>query len=525
MILPIKAIRKGKAIQMAKLVEVIPNFSEGRRPEVLQQILDEITSVDGCTLLDYEMDADHNRAVVTYVAEPDQAVEAAFRAMKKASEILDLRTHKGEHPRMGATDVVPFVPISEVSQEEAIELAKKLGERVGRELNIPIYLYEEAATRPERVNLAEVRKGEYEGLAKAIETDPERKPDYGPSKIHPQAGCTAVGVRFPLVAFNTYLTTPNVDIAKKIAKAIRNRSGGYMYCKALGFEIKDRNMAQVSMNLVNYLKTPIYRVFNTIESEARRWGTAVYSSEIVGLVPNQALINCAKHYLKLENFSKDQILEEKLSQASEGAAKDKGIKNFIESVASSSPAPGGGSVSACVGALAAALAGMVCRLTVTKKKYAEVKDELTGIMTKADSIKDQLFKLITDDAAAFNSLMAAFKLPKDTDELIAKRSEAIQTATEKATRVPLEVMKSSLAAIKCAQVVAEKGNVNSLSDAGVAALAGRTAVMGAYMNVRINLPGIEDSSVKTEIENKAEQIRSEAVLLSKAVEKDVLSRL
>jgi len=510
---------------MAKLVEVIPNFSEGRRPEVLQEILDQITSVDGCTLLDHEMDADHNRAVVTYVASPEAAVEAAFRAMKKASEVIDLRTHTGEHPRMGATDVVPFVPVSEVSQEEAIGLAKKLAERVSSELNIPIYLYEEAATRPDRENLAVIRKGEYEELCTAMETDPIRKPDYGPSKMHPQAGCTAVGVRFPLVAFNTYLNTNDVKVAKKIAKGIRSRSGGFMYCKALGFEIKDRNMAQVSMNLVNYLKTPIYRVFNTIESEAKRWGTAVYSSEIVGLVPNQALINCAKHYLKLEGFSKDQILEEKLKKSSEESSKEKGIKDFIESVASSSPAPGGGSVSACVGSLAAALAAMVCRLTVTKKKYAEVKDELTGVMSSADDLKEKLFKLISDDAAAFDEVMAAFKLPKGNDEQIKARDDALQTATIKATRVPLEVMKLSHEAIKCAQVVAEKGNVNSLSDAGVAALSGRTAVMGAYMNVRINLPGIDDASVKAEIENKAEQIRSEAVLLSKTVEKEVLAKL
>ncbi len=510
---------------MAKLVEVIPNFSEGRRPEVLQQILDEITSVDGITLLDKEMDADHNRAVVTFVGPPDAAVEAAFRAMKKASEVIDLRTHKGEHPRMGATDVVPFVPISDVSEAEAIGLAKKLGERVGKELQIPIYLYEAAATRPDRENLAEVRRGEYEGIRDDIETNPDRKPDYGPSKIHPQAGCTAVGVRFPLVAFNTYLTTPDVNIAKKIAKAIRNRSGGYMYCKALGFEIKDRNMAQVSMNLVHYLKTPIYRVFNTIESEAQRWGTAVYSSEIVGLVPNQALINCAKHYLKLENFSKDQILEEILQQAQEQSGKEKGIKDFVEAVASSAPAPGGGSVSACVGSLSAALAGMVCRLTVGKKKYAEVKDELTEVMIKADDIKDKLYRLVSDDAEAFDEVMAAFKLPKENDEQKAARDEAIQKATIGATRIPLKVMELSYESIKLSQIVAEKGNVNSLSDAGVSSLAGRAAVMGAYMNVKINLPGINDEKVKNEIQSRAEQIRQDAVKMAENIESDVLARL
>ncbi|HEQ99819.1 MAG TPA: glutamate formimidoyltransferase [candidate division Zixibacteria bacterium] len=510
---------------MAKLVEVIPNFSEGRRPEVLQQILDEITSVKGCVLLDKEMDADHNRAVVTYVAPPDAAVEAAFRAMKKASEVIDLRTHKGEHPRMGATDVVPFVPISEVSQEEAIALAKQLAERVANELEIPIYLYEDAATRPERVNLADIRKGEYEVIAREIETLPERKPDYGPSKIHPRAGCTAVGVRFPLIAFNVYLNTPDVSVAKKIAKAIRSNWGGYAYCKALGFEIKDRNMAQVSMNLVNYLRTPIYRVFNTIESEATRWGTSIYSSEVVGLVPNQALINCAKHYLRLENFTKDQILEEKLQQASEQASREGGIKDFIEAVASQAPAPGGGSVSACAGSLAAALAGMVCRLTVNKKKYADVKDEISEVMMRADGLKEALFNLISDDAKAFDDVMAAMKMPKDTDKMKAEREQAIQKATIQATRIPLKVMELSYEAIKCSQIVAEKGNVNSLSDAGVSSLAGRTAVIGAYMNVKINIPGIEDDKVKTEIQEKAEKIRKDAVELAQKIENDVISKL
>ena len=510
---------------MAKLVEVIPNFSEGRRPEVLQQILDEITSVEGVTLLDKEMDADHNRAVVTFVGGPEQAVEAAFRAIKKASEVIDMTTHSGEHPRMGATDVCPFVPISEISTEEAIALAKQLGERVGNELQIPIYLYEDAASCPERVNLADVRRGEYEGIRDSIETDPDRKPDYGPSKMNLKAGATAVGVRFPLVAFNAYLNTSDVKVAKKVAKAIRSRSGGYMYCKALGFEIKDRNQAQVSMNLVNYLRTPIYRVFNSIQSEAERWGTSVYSTEIVGLVPNQALINTAKHFLRLEKFTKDQILEEKLAQSQEQAATERGMKNFIENVASKSPAPGGGSVSACIGSLAASLTGMVCRLTVGKKKYAEVKDELSDVMIKADELKEALYELVARDSKAFDEVMAAFKLPKETEDQQKERDQAIQKATIGATRVPLEVMEKSYEAIKLAQIVAEKGNVNSLSDAGVAAISGRTAVIGAYMNVKINLPGIEDAGTKQEISDKAEQIRARAVELAEKIETDVISRL
>ena len=372
---------------MAKLVEVIPNFSEGRRPEVLDEIIGAILSVDGVVLLDKEMDSDHNRAVVTYCGEPQAAAEAAFRGMKKASEVLDMSSHRGEHPRMGATDVCPFVPISEVTTEECIELARQLAERVGSELSIPVYLYEMAATRPDRVNLADVRKGQYEGIRDEIETNPDRKPDYGPSKMHIRAGCTAIGVRLPLVAYNVYLDTPHVAIARQIAKAIRSRSGGFVYCKALGFEIKERNQAQVSMNLVDHRKTPIFRVFQAIKSEADRYGVNVVSSEIVGLVPNDALVQVADFYLKLEKFSKDQILEEKLRKEMEAQATGRGLLDFVESVASSSPAPGGGSVSACAGTLAAALTGMVCRLTLGKKKYEDVQDEMSATMKAADELR------------------------------------------------------------------------------------------------------------------------------------------
>jgi glutamate formiminotransferase/formiminotetrahydrofolate cyclodeaminase len=510
---------------MAKLVEVIPNFSEGRRPEVLDEIIDAILSVDGVVLLDREMDADHNRAVVTYVGDPQAAVEAAFRGMKKAAEVIDMSTHQGEHPRMGATDVCPFVPISDVSKQEAIELAKQLGERAGGELEIPVYLYELAASRPERVNLADVRKGQYEGIRDEIETNPDRKPDYGPARMNIKAGCTAVGVRLPLVAYNVYLDTPYVSTAKKIAKGIRSRSGGFMFCKALGFEIKERNQAQVSMNLVNYKKTPIFRVFESIKSEADRWGTRVTSSEIVGLVPNDALVAVADHFLKLENFSKDQILEEKLQQSMEAQSTSKGLQGFIDNVASSSPAPGGGSVSACAGTLAAALTSMVCRLTVGKKKYKEVSDEMSETLKAAEELRGQLFSLIREDAEAFDSVMATRKLPKDTDDQKRARLDAIQKATIVAAEVPLKVMRVSLEAIKLAHVAAEKGNVNSVSDAGCAALNGRSAVLGAYLNVMINLPGIDSESERERIKAEAEAIREEAESKAQSVYDLVLTKV
>jgi len=302
---------------MAQLVECVPNFSEGRRPEVISEIIKEITSVDGITLLDHEMDASHNRAVVTFVGPPMAAKEAAFRGIRKASELIDMRTHTGEHPRMGATDVCPFIPIAEMTVPECITLARELAAEVGEKLHIPVYLYEDAATSPERKDLAVVRKGEYEGIRDELGKVPSRKPDFGPNEMNLKAGATAIGVRLPLVAFNAYLNTNNIKVANAIAKAIRSRSGGFAFCKALGFEIKERNCVQVSMNLVNYPKTPIHRVFETIKLEAARYGVNVTSSEIIGLVPNDALVMASEYYLRLENFSTAQILEEKLKKSAQ----------------------------------------------------------------------------------------------------------------------------------------------------------------------------------------------------------------
>ena len=364
---------------MAKLVECVPNYSEGRRPEVLDAICDAITSVDGVVLLDKEMDGDHNRAVVTFVSHPDDAVEAAFRGYQKAAELIDMTTHTGEHPRMGACDVCPFIPISDVSLEDAIELANKLGKRVGEELKIPVYLYEDAATTPKRRNLAKVRTGQYEGIRDSIETDKSRKPDYGPAKMNLKSGSTAIGVRFPLVAFNVYLDTNKKWIADRIADAIRSLKGGYRFVKALGFEIKERDQVQISMNLVNYTKTPIFRVFETIKSEAARYGVNVTSSEVIGLLPNDALVDVSDFYLRLENFTKAQILEEKLKEA--GSVSGGGGETFYDEVASSSPAPGGGSVAASAGALAAALSAMVCRLSVGKKRCKRIS-RVRGIKSR-----------------------------------------------------------------------------------------------------------------------------------------------
>lgn len=508
---------------MAKLVECVPNFSEGRRPDVIDAICDAITSVDGIVLLDREMDGDHNRAVVTFVGHPGVVVEAAFRGYSKAAELIDMQTHTGEHPRMGACDVCPFIPLSEVSIEDAVELACKLGQRVGKELQIPVYLYEDAATTPKRKNLAKVRTGQYEGIRDSIESDPARKPDYGPSKMNLKAGATAIGVRFPLVAYNVYLGTDQKWIADKIADAVRSLRGGYRFVKALGFEIKERNQVQISMNLVNYTKTPIFRVFETIKSEAARYGVNVTSSEIIGLVPNEAILDVADFYLRLEGFSKAQVLEEKLSSAG-GSATAEG-ETFYDEVASSSPAPGGGSVAASAGALGAALAAMVCRLTVSKKKYANVKDELGKVRDRADQLRQELTELIDTDKNAFDSVMDAFALPKSNDQESDRRESAIQDATKGATRVPLTVMKKGLEVLELTSTVATKGNENSITDAGVAALMAHAAVEGAGYNVRVNLTSITDQQFVSEINEQLSSVIERSRTVAESVRGVVESKL
>lgn len=497
---------------MAKLVECVPNFSEGRRPEVIEAICKAITEEEGVILLDHEMDGDHNRAVVTFVCDPKLAVDAAFRGIKKASELIDMSTHKGEHPRMGACDVCPFIPLGDMTIEDAVELANKLGKKVGDELDIPVYLYEDAASTPKRKNLAKVRKGQYEGIRDSIETDKSRKPDYGPAKMNIKAGATAIGVRFPLVAFNVYLDTNKKWIADNIADAIRSIKGGYRFVKALGFEIKERDQVQISMNLVNYTKTPIFRVFETIKSEAARYGVNVTSSEVVGLLPNDALVDVSDFYLRLENFTKEQILEEKLAGANTGTQGE----SFYDEVASSSPAPGGGSVAASAGALSAALSAMVCRLTVGKKSYKDVKDELSDIRDKCDVLKDELEKLVETDKEAFNKVMEAFKT-KDDDQ--------IEKATQYAAQVPLTVMQKSLEVIKMAEVVANKGNENSVTDAGVAGLMGMAAIEGAGYNVKINLTSLQDKSFIEKTKKEAEALISEGTEVAKRIKKRVESLL
>ena len=434
-----------------------------------------------------------------------------------------MEKHKGEHPRLGATDVVPFVPISGTTMAECVLLAKQLGQEVAQKLDIPVYLYEAAATSPERQNLAQIRQGEYEGLKQEIQTNPGRRPDFGPARLHPTAGAVVIGARMPLVAYNVYLGTKDVGIAKKIANAIRFASGGFRHVKALGFEIKERGLVQVSMNLVNYRGTPIFRVFETIKREAARYGVPVISSEVVGLAPADAIIDAADFYLQFENFRKEQVLENKLLDLERGA--EKSVHDFLNEVASSAPTPGGGSVSALAGSLSTALSAMVCNLTIGKVKYEAFKEELSGVLEKANLLKPELEELIILDSKSFEAVMQAMRLPKGTPEETERRGKLLDEAYRKATSIPLQVMEKSLQALELAKVTAEKGNVNSISDAGVASLLGRAAVEGAFLNVMINLPSLQDQEFKKRVQNQAEEIRAKALTIADSIQNLVSEKL
>lgn len=470
------------------LIECIPNFSEARRPEVVQAIVDAITSVPEILLLDRSSDNDHNRTVITFAGPPPAVEEAAFRAIQKAAELIDLNQHTGSHPRIGATDVVPFVPLAGVEMAECVQLARRLGERVGRELGIPVYLYEEAATRPDRVNLEDIRRGQYEGLKVEIETNPERKPDFGPARLGP-AGATVIGARHPLIAYNVYLTTDDVSIAKKIAKAVRHSSGGFRYVKALGMLVNGR--AQVSMNLTNFRGTPVYRVVETIRREAARYGVAIHHSELVGLIPGEALLDAAAWYLQLDDFSPDQVLENRLYAA---LSKTNSGASFLDALAAGTPAPGGGSAAAYAGAMGAALVAMVARLTLGKKKYAEVQDQMNEILLQAERLRRELTAAVDEDAAAFEGIMAAFKLPKETEEQQAARLAAIEQATLTAIRVPLATAEKAVKVLALAERCVALGNANAITDAASAAAMARAALIAAGYNVRINVNSLSDKA-------------------------------
>jgi glutamate formiminotransferase/formiminotetrahydrofolate cyclodeaminase len=486
---------------MAKIVECVPNFSEGRRPEIIDKIVAAIQSVEGAVLLDKEMNADHNRAVVSFIGEPKAVLEAAFQGCKKASELIDLNVQQGEHPRIGATDVIPFIPISNMTTDECVYLAKELGKRIADELAIPVYLYEAAASRPDRVDLANIRKGEFEGLKNAIKTDPNRAPDFGKLELHPTAGAVVVGARFPLIAYNINLNTNDVNIAKKIAKAIRFRDGGFRYVKALGFEIKEKNCVQVSINMTNYLGTPLYRVFETVKREAEQYGVTIKESEIVGLTPEKALIDSAVYYLQLNEFTPEQILESKLT-----GSKGKSLDEFLFELSQPTPTPGGGSCAALAGAIGSALLLMVTNLTLAKPGSDEVTKELTPIKDKLPSIQKRFYELINLDIESFNNVIRTYKLPKATDEDKKKRGIAIQQALKDACVVPEQVFDLAVETINMTRPIAKQGNKNAISDIGVAISNLRTAFDGAKLNILINLKSIKDETYVKEKKSKINNV-------------------
>ncbi|PYO70615.1 MAG: glutamate formimidoyltransferase [Gemmatimonadetes bacterium] len=478
----------------AALVECVPNFSDGRNQAVLDALREAIARVPGVRLLDTQADASHHRSVFTLVAPPDAAVEAAFRAMQVATARIDLTTHRGEHPRMGATDVVPFVPVRGVTMDDCVQLARQLAERVGRELAIPVFLYARAATRPERERLPDIRKGEFEGLRERIGTDPAADPDFGPKRIHPTAGATAIGARPFLVAYNIYLDATDVGLAKAIAKRIRTSSGGLPAVQASGFLVDGQ--AQVSMNLLDIDVTPPAAVFAAVEAEARARGVGVVRSEVVGLIPERAVLGAGAALLKLPDAA-DHLLEAKIREA-EGPTLDA----WIEELAGVAPVPGGGSAAALAGTLAAALVAMVSRLTIGRKAYAPADGRAREILAEAESLRAELRRLVDDDAAAYGRVSAAYKIPKDDP----RRIGAVDEALRGAAITPIAVARGAGRVIALARELGDIGNKNARSDAKVAEQLARAALAGAVENVRVNVAALSDPAQGGDLLEEAERL-------------------
>ena len=501
------------------LVECIPNYSEGRRPEVVEQIKAAITSVPGVKLLDEHSDPDHNRTVLTILGAPQAVKEAVFLSIRKAAELIDMDQHQGEHPRLGATDVVPFVPIREMSMADCVALARELGKQVGEELGVPVYLYEAAALRPERVNLEDVRRGQYELLKEEIGNKPERDPDFGPAKLG-KAGAVIIGAREPLIAYNIYLNSTDVSIAKKIAKTVRYSSGGLRYVKAMGVMVEGQ--AQVSMNLTNFRKTPIALVYETVAREAQRYGTSAHHSELVGLIPQEALVDAAIWYTQMDQFEPDQILENRLA----GGEDTETSRNstFLDDLASAAPTPGGGSAAAFTAAEAAALTAMVARLTIGKKKYAAVEAQMQDLAEQADALRGKLSAAIAEDSAAFEAVMQAYRLPKADEGQVSQRAAAIHMATMEAARVPLETAEMTLDVMRLAQQAAAQGNSNAITDAWSAAVLAHAAISCAGANVRINLAALGEDQEAEKIQNRLDKVDREAGDLLKVIRENIKDR-
>ncbi len=541
------------------ILECVPNISEGRDAEVIRQVSRVIEQVEGVRLLDVDPGKATNRTVITFVGPPEAVVEAAFLLIKEAAALIDMSKHEGEHPRMGATDVCPLIPVAGLTMEEAAQYAHVLGNRVGEELGIPVYMYEAAATRPERKNLAVIRSGEYEGLEKKL-SDPEWKPDYGPTKFHPGAGATVIGARDFLIAYNVNLNTTSVRRANAVAFDIREQGrvkrqgnpltgkivrdekgeavripGKLMGVKAIGWFIEEYGIAQVSMNITDVRMTPFHTAFEACRTSARERNMRVTGSELVGLIPKQAMIDAGKYFLRLQNrstgipereiihiaiksmgldelapFDPDKkIIEYLLEDGERDPLVKMSLRNFAYKIASESVAPGGGSVSAYAGAMGAALGTMVANLSSHKRGWDERWEHFSIVAERGQALVDKLLFLVDEDTHAFNRIIDAVRLPKGSTEEKAARKEAMQEATKYAIEVPLEVMRTVLEAIPLVEQMIEEGNPASASDGGVGILCLRAAALGAWMNVRINMPGVEDDAFRSKVLEEGNAIIAE----------------
>ncbi|MFM7015031.1 MAG: glutamate formimidoyltransferase [Bacteroidota bacterium] len=545
---------------MKQLIECVPNFSEGNNLQIINQITDAISAVEGVKLLNVDPGKATNRTVVTLVGEPAAVVEAAFRGIQKASELIDMSKHHGEHPRMGATDVCPFIPVANISMEETAAWSQKLAKRVGEELNIPVYLYEEAQADKSRSNLSVIRAGEYEGFFKKIK-EPQWKPDFGPAEFSAKSGGTVIGARDFLIAYNVNLNTKSVKRANSIAFDIREAGriktdekgkkvldeqgneiripGSLKGVKAIGWYIEEYGQAQVSINITQFRETPLHIVFEECYKSAFNRGARVTGSELVGLVPLSAMLDAGKYFLKKQRLSagvsdqelihiavksmgldelgpfdpKQRIIEYVLNEGNEAPLVNMKLTAFADETASESPAPGGGSISAYVAVLGVSLGTMVANLSASKKGWEDRWEEFSNWAEKGQLYKKQLMDLVDEDTRSFNAIMNGFALPKGTDEEKAIRKQAIQDATKYAIEVPLKVMELSLASMEVMKEMVAIGNPNSITDAGVGALCARTAVLGAHMNVRINTGSYDDKTFVAEILKKAAAIEEQAVKL------------
>ncbi|HLX85215.1 MAG TPA: glutamate formimidoyltransferase [Terriglobales bacterium] len=473
------------------LVECVPNFSEGRDKSKVDAIVDAM-KIPGVYLLDRESDSDHNRSVITLVGEREAIQEAAIRGVGKAAELIDLTRHQGAHPRMGAADVVPFIPIDGVTIEDCVAMARHVGAEISRRFQIPVYLYEAAAAIPERQNLENIRRGQFEGIRADIETNPARKPDFGEPRIHPTAGATVVGARKALVAYNVFLNTPDVDIAKKIAKAVRFSTGGLRFVKGAGFLV--RGLAQVSMNLTDFEQTPVHRVFEFVRREAARYGVIPVSSEIVGLIPKKALEQAAEWFLQVENFDSSLILENRLAAVMTGkmavGGLRAGVEPFIEQLAAPTATPGGGSAAAAAGAMAAGLAGMVASMSRGKKAYVQYEPQLSEAIARLAQLREDLKSAIDADAESYNVVMKAYKSAKES----ADGTAAISSALKQATSVPLGVAEKAVEVAKIAANLRSISNPNMSSDLTTSIALAKAALEGALANVEINLESLKSDS-------------------------------